>query len=471
MKDSKKKKKRKTTSLKKMVKKYAQKIKKIGVLEQINLDAGGIDVGASEIYVAIPEERSDQFVRKFGTFTQDLGEIVKWFKEHGVTTVALESTGVYWVPLYDLLEQAGIDVYLVDARKTKNVAGRKTDVADCQWIQQLHTYGLLRKAFVPDEQIRNLRTLERQRDMLSGYRSSHIQHMQKAMEEMNLKLTNVLADITGKSGMAIIRSIIAGERDPNQLAKHRDYRCRKSEKEIALSLEGNFNEAKIFVLKQALELYDSYTKLMIELDGESEKIFKSFASKVNEKSKPLKKLARSLENKNKNAPTYDLRSQLYRITGVDLTRVDGFDVLVIQRIISEVGLDMSKWPTVKDFASWLGLAPNNKISGGKILSSATRKTKSRANKAFRMAAMGVGRSNCSIGAFYRKIKAKDGPQSAITATAHKLARIFYVMVSKQVEYSDELVKGNEEKNKKRRIKYLQRGAAQLGYKLVEIDVA
>ncbi|MCP4368140.1 MAG: IS110 family transposase, partial [Deltaproteobacteria bacterium] len=233
---------KKTTKLKKMVKKYAKKIKKIGVLKQINFDAAGIDVGADEIYVAIPEERSDQFVRKFGTFTQNLHQIVKWLQENGVTTAALESTGVYWMPLYDLLEKAGIDIYLVDARKTKNVAGRKTDVADCQWIQQLHTYGLLRKAFVPDGQIRNLRTLERQRDMLSRSRSSHIQHMQKAMEEMNVKLTNVLTDITGKSGMAIIRAIVAGERDPNQLAQHRDYRCRKSEKEIALSLEGNFDE-------------------------------------------------------------------------------------------------------------------------------------------------------------------------------------------------------------------------------------
>ncbi len=465
MKDTQKKK--KATKLKKMVKKYAQKIKKIGVLEQINLDAAGIDVGASEIYVAIPEERSDQFVRKFGTFTQNLHQIVKWLQENGVTTAALESTGVYWMALYGLLEKAGIDIYLVDARKTKNVAGRKTDVADCQWIQQLHTYGLLRKAFVPDGQVRILRTLERQRDMLSRSRSSHIQHMQKTMEEMNVKLTNVLTDITGKSGMAIIRAIVAGERNPNQLAQHRDYRCRKSEKEITLSLEGNFDEEKVFVLKQALKLYDYYTNLIIELDVESEKVFKSFARKVDGKSKPLKKLASSLKNRNKNTPNYDLRSQLYEITGVDLTRVGGFDVLVLQRIISEVGLDMSKWFTMKNFTSWVGLSPNNKITGGKIISSATRKTKSRANKAFRMAAMGVARSNCAIGVFYRKMRAKDGPQAAITATAHKLARIFYVMVSKQVEYSEELVKGNEEKNKKRMIKYLQRGAAKLGYELVE----
>jgi len=466
MKDSPEKKK-KAKQLKKRVKKYAKKIKKIGVLEQINLDAAGIDVGSSEIYVAIPEDRTHQSVRKFGTFTQDLHQTVKWLKEHGVTTAALESTGVYWMPLYDLLEKAGIDIYLVDARKTKNVSGRKTDVEDCQWIQQLHTYGLLRKAFVPDEQTRKLRTLERQREMLSRYRASHIQHTQKAMEEMNLKLTNVLTDITGKSGMAIIRSIVAGERDPNQLAQHRDYRCRKSEKEIALSLEGNFDEGKIFVLKQALDLYDHYTNLLIELDGESEKVFKSFARKVDGKSKPLKKLSRSLKNRNKNIPNYDLRSQLYEITGVDLTQVNGFDVLVLQRIISEVGLDMSKWPTMKNFTSWLGLSPNNKITGGKIISSATRKTKSRANKAFRMSAMGVARSDCAIGVFYRKMRAKDGPQAAITATAHKLARIFYVMVSKQVEFSEELVKGNEEKNKKRMIKYLQRKAEKLGYELVE----
>ncbi len=456
------------TNLKKMVKKYAGKIKKVGVLEQINLNAAGIDVGADEIYVAVPEDRTEQSVRKFGTFTQDLEQIVLWLKSNGVTTVALESTGVYWIPLYDKMEKAGLDVYLVDARKTKNVSGRKSDVQDCQWIQQLHTYGLLSKAFVPDEQTRNLRSLERHRDMLINYRSSHIQHMQKALEEMNIKLTNVLTDITGKSGMAIIRDIIAGERDPHRLARHRDYRCRKSEKEIALSLEGNFNEQKIFVLKQAVELYDNYTQKMMELDVQSEKVFKTFARKVDIKSKPLKQLARSQQNRKKNAPQYDLRSQLYQIAGVDLTRVNGFDVLVLQRIISEVGLDMSKWPKMKNFTSWLALSPNNKITGGKIISSATAKTKSRANNAFRMAAMGVARSNCPIGRFYRKMKARDGAQSAITATAHKLARIFYVMVSKQVEYSEELANGDEEKNKKRMIKNLQRRAKELGYELVPI---
>lgn len=453
--------------MKKMVKKYAQKIKKVGVLEQINLSAAGIDVGAEEIYVSVPEDRTEQSVRKFGTFTQDLEQIVVWLKANGVTTVALESTGVYWIPLYNQMEKAGLDVYLVDARKTKNVSGRKTDVQDCQWIQQLHTYGLLSKAFVPDEQIRNLRSLERQRDMLISYRSSHIQHMQKALEEMNLKLTNVLTDITGKSGMAIIRDIIAGEWDPHQLACHRDYRCRKSEKEIVLSLEGNFNEQKIFVLKQAVELYDFYTQKMMELDVQAEKLFKTFARKVDIKSQPLKELACSQQNRKKNAPQYDLRNQLYQIAGVDLTRVNGFDVLVLQRIISEVGLDMSKWPTIKNFTSWLALSPNNKISGGKKLSSTTARTKSRANNAFRLAAMGVARSNCPLGRFYRKMKARDGARSAITATAHKLARIFYFMVSKQVEYSEELVNGNEEKNKKRMIKNLQRRANELGYELVQ----
>jgi len=455
------------TKLKKMVKRYAQKINKVGVLEQINFNAAGIDVGAEEIYVAVPEDRTEQSVRKFGTFTQDLVQIVLWLKANGVTTVALESTGVYWIPLYDQLGKAGLDVYLVDARKTKNVSGRKSDVQDCQWIEQLHTYGLLSKAFVPDEQTRNLRSLERHRDMLINYRSSHIQHMQKALTEMNVKLTNVLTDITGKSGMAIIRDIIAGEWDPNRLVRHRDYRCRKSEKEVALSLEGNFNQQKIFVLKQAVELYDNYTQKMVELDVESEKLFKTFARKVDVKSKPLKKLAPSLQNMKKNAPHYDLRSQLYQIAGVDLTRVDGFNVLVLQRIISEVGLDMSKWPTMKNYTSWLALSPNNKITGGKIISSATAKTKSRANIAFRMAAMGVARSNCPIGRFYRKMKARDGAQSAITATAHKLARIFYVMVSKQVEYSEEIANGDEEKNKKRMIKNLQRRAKELGYELVQ----
>lgn len=465
--------------IKKMVKRYAQKIKKVGVLEQINLNAAGIDVGDAENYVAVPEDRTEQSVRKFGTFTQDLKQIVQWLKANEVTTVALESTGIYWVPLYDQLEKGGLDVYLVDARKTKNVSGRKTDIQDCQWIQQLHTYGLLSKAFVPDEKIRNLRSLERHRDMLIKYRSSHIQHMQKALEEMNLKLTNVLTDITGKSGMAIIRDIIAGVWDPHKLARHRDYRCRKSEKEIVLSLEGDFNEQKIIVLKQSVELYDFYTQKMMELDVQAEKLFKTFARKVDSndandandvKSQPIKELTGSQlvkQNRKKNAPQYDLKSQFYQIAGVDLTRVNGFDVLVLQRIISEVGIDMSYWSTMKRFTSWLRVSPNNRISGGKKLSSAIAKSKNRANYAFRLAAMGLARSNCPLGRFYRKMKAKDGARSAIIATAHKLARIYYVMLSKQVEYSEDLVKGNEEKNKKRMIKNLQRRANELGYELVQ----
>ena len=448
-------------------KKWATKIKKIGALEQINFNAGGIDIGDREIYVAVPEDRCEESVRSFGTFTEDLHELVHWLKATNVDTVAMESTGVYWVPLYEVLEQMNIEVYLVDARKVKNVSGRKTDVQDCQWLQQLHTYGLLSKAFVPDEQIRRLRDLVRHRDMLIRYRSSHIQHMQKSLELMNIKLTNVITDITGVTGMKIIRAIVEGEQSPRELAKYRDFRCQKSEEEIAKSLNGYFKEEQLFVLNQALELYDYYTEKMKDLDKKVEDQYIKFAKKLDIKKKPLKKLLRSQESRDKNAPDYDLRSYLYKITGVDLTQVPGLNILNIQEIISEIGIDMSRWPSPKHFTSWLGLSPNNKITGGKKLSAYTKKTDNRANKAFRLAAVSAGKTNSAIGRFHRKMKLQiEGPK-AVTATAHKLARIVYVMISKQVEYSEEILERHEKMNKERIVRNLKRKAANLGYNLVE----
>jgi transposase len=448
-------------------KKRALKVVKMGVLEQINLNAGGIDVGSGSMFVAIPEDRCDIAVREFKSFTADLHELLNWLKMYQIDTVAMESTGVYWMPLYEILDNAGIEVYLVDAGKVKNVTGRKTDVQDAQWLQQLHTYGLLSQAFVPDGETRKLRDLIRHRDNLLRYRASHIQHMQKALEQMNLKLTNVLSDITGTTGMQIIRAIVSGERSPRELAKYRDCRCRKSEEEIAKSLEGYYKEELIYVLSDYLHLYDVYTERMKKLEEQVEQLYKKFSKRVDDKNeKPLKELSRSKACHASNAPDYDLRAYLYKIAGVDLVQVDGFNVLTIQDIISEVGVIMSRWPTIKNFTSWLTSSPNNKISGGKVLYRFTKKSKSRAYKAFRLAATGVARSDNPIGRFYRRIKAKYGAPIAVTATANKLARIFYVMLSKQVEYSRELLEQLEEKNKEKVIRNLKKRVEKLGYELV-----
>lgn len=440
----------------------------MGVLEQINFNAAGIDIGSESMFVAIPEDRCEDPVREFKSFTADLYELLKWLQMHNIDTVAMESTGVYWMALYEILDKAGIEVYLVDASRVKNVTGRKSDVQDAQWLQQLHTYGLLSRAFVPDGETRKLRDLVRHRDNLLRYRASHIQHMQKALEQMNLKLTNVITDITGITGMQIIRAIVCGERNPRELAKLRDSRCQKSEEEIAKSLEGSYKEELIYVLSDYLHLYDFYTERMKKLEEEleGEGVYKRFSKRVDIMDKPLKKLSRSKICHDKNAPYYDLRAYLYKISGVDLVQVDGFNVLTLQEIISETGVDTSKWPKMKNFTSWLTAAPNNKITGGKVIYRSTRKSKNRAYKAFRMAAMNAGKTDSPIGRFYRRIKARDGAPKAITATANKLARIFYVMLSKQVEYSRELLEQLEAKNKAKVIRNLKRRANKLGYDLV-----
>lgn len=446
-------------------KRISKKIVKLDVLKQINYHAAGIDIGDSEMSVAVPEDSDNEFVRTFGTFTSDLYEIASWLKSCKVTTVAMESTGVYWKPIFEILTQAGFDCLLADARKVKNVSGRKTDVEDCQWIQQLHTYGLLNGSFIPDNTISALRDLIRHRENLLRYRASHIQHLQKVLQQMNLKLTNVISDITGVTGMRILNAIIEGKTDPKYLSSFRDPHCRKSQTEIEKSLQGNYRKEYIFQLKQILDLYNYYSKLVVELDIETENIYKKLPSKVNPDEKPLKPNKRNSGRNNKNTPNFDLRTQLYRICGVDLTQVDGLDVSSIQVLITDIGTDMNKWKTSKHFCSWLRVAPNNKKSGGKILHSSTQKTKNRANKALRMAAQSLANANCALGAFYRRIRAKYGAPVANTATAHKLARIIYKMIKFKVEYNDIGAEYYNEKYKSRAINNLKRKADLLGYKL------
>lgn len=450
--------------------KVPRKVVKLDSLQQINFDAGGIDIGSSEMYVCVPEGRDEVSVQRYESYTRDLQEILKWLTKCGVKTVAMESTGIYWIPLYDVLSSGGIEVYLVDARKIKNVTGRKTDVLDCQWIQQLHTYGLLSNSFLLEGEIKKIRDIVRQRDNLLRTRAVHIQRMQKSMETMNLKLTNVISDITGATGLKIIREIINGERSPNKLSKYRDQNCKNSEEVIEKSLEGNYSMEQIFILKQELELFEYYTNKIEECDKYSEELYSSYSKKEGKRD-DLKEKSGKKKKPNKNTPKYDLRGCLFEITGIDLTQLDGFNVVTAQSIISEIGTDMSKWKSEKHFCSWLGVSPNNRVSGGKVLNSKTKKTNNRANIALRMAAFGLSNSDSALGAYYRRIRARLGVPKAITATAHKLARIIYHMLKYKIEYKDLGANYYEEKYKARILKNIKKNAEKLGYELVPKEAA
>ena len=319
------------------------------LLKEVNLYAAGIDIGSTEHFVAVPEELDDKPIRSFSSFTRDLNSLADWLVRIGITTVAMESTGIYWIPLFEILEERGLEVMLVNARHVKNVSGRKSDVLDCQWLQQLHTYGLLQGSFRPPEQVVALRSYMRQRDNLVRYCASHVQHMQKALRQMNLLLENVVSHITGKTGMAILRAITAGERDPMVLAQHRDGRCKRSTEEIAKSLEGNYRPEHLFSLKQSLALYDFYQQQITECEQAIEQELEHF-----EKEDNLPEMKKSSHRKSSQAPAFDVRSYLFEMVGVDLTEIDGISELVALKLISETGTSMEKWPTAKHFASWLG---------------------------------------------------------------------------------------------------------------------
>ena len=440
-------------------------VTKLDSLQQINLNAAGLDIGAAEIWGCVPEDRAEVSVRVFETFTVDLHALADWLEGCGVETGAMESTGVYWIPVYEILEARGFEVYLLNARHIKNVTGRKTDILDCQWIQQLHTYGLLNASFRPEAEMCALRAYIRHRDNLIRYRSVHIQHMQKALQQMNVQLTNVISDITGVTGLNIIRAIVAGERDPVQLAQFRDHRCQSSQTEIAKALTGHYQAEHLFALQQALELYDVYNQKIKDCDCEIEQKYAAIKPVLDLERQPLPSPAKK-KRRQAYEPEFDLRSYLYQLCGVDLTRIDGLDVLTVQQVIAETGVDMSPWPTVKHFTSWLTLAPHNAISGGKILKSGTQKSKNRAAQAFRIAAQSVSRSNSALGAYYRRMRAKVGGPKAITATAHKIARIFYHMLKYREEYHDPGQDYYEQQYQDRIIKNLKRKAKQFGYELV-----
>ena len=376
----------------------------------------------------------------------------------------MESTGVYWIPLYELLVERGFEVLLVDARQAKNVPGRKTDVLDCQWLQELHTYGLLRGAFRPVDQVCILRSYLRQRSMLVSYASHHIQHMQKALEQMNLKLSHVVSDITGLTGRGIIKAILSGERDPVKLAKLRDPRCKSSEATVARALEGHYREEHLFTLQQAVELVEFYQQQMTACDRQIEACLQQFEEKSSETPVTTRR------RKRRRGIAFDARSYLYRMTGIDLTQIDSIEGNTALTVISEIGLDMSRWPTEKHFGSWLGLAPGSKVSGGKRLSGRTKPSANRAAAALRLAAQSLNQSQSALGAYFRRLKARLGAPKALTAAAYKLARIVYRMLKYGAGYVDQGEAVYEGRYRDRLLRNLKRRAAELGFQLTAIEL-
>jgi hypothetical protein len=438
-------------------------------------NAAGVDVGAREMFVAVPPGRDENPVRVFATFTEDLEQLADWLAQCGVTTVALESTGVYWIPLYDILEHRGIRPCLVNARHMKNVPGRRTDWHECQWLQFLHSVGLLRPAFRPEEDICAVRTLLRHRSELIQAATQHVQHMHKSLTQMNLQIHHVISDITGVTGLAIVDAILAGQRDAAELAKLRDSHIKAAPETIRKSLVGNWRLEHLFTLQQSRELYRTYQQRIVECDLEIEKRLPKFEPRVDPAEKPLppdqKRNRAGKKRRKKNGhpnPGFDLRTEAYKLFGVDVTQVPGLEENALP-LFSEVGRDLSKWPSSGHFASWLNLCPDNDISGGKTLWRGMRTVKNRAGHLFRLAASSLHHSPTPVGNYLRRMKAKLGPSAAITATAHKIAVIFYTMVKNQVEYDETIWAARDAAREKRLEARLKRQAKQLGYELVPIE--
>lgn len=427
-------------------------------LKMVNPGAAAIDIGSKMHMAAVNPDSTDMPVRAFGTFTHDLAV---WFRSCGVTSVAMESTGVYWIPAFEILEQHGFHVILVNARYAKNVPGRKTDVSDAGWLRQLHSYGLLRGSFRPEAEIATLRAYMRQRERLVEYAAAHIQHMQKALMEMNLQLHHVVSDITGATGMRIIRAIVAGERDPDVLASFRDVRCHASVETIRAALVGNDRDEHIFALTQSLELYDAYQAKMADCDRKLEAAVATLTVKASGTIAPLPKAR--MKGKQVNAPSFDVRAALHGVIGVDLTQIHGLGPSLALKLVAECGTDLKAWPSAKHFTSWLCLAPGNKISGGKLLSSRTRRSSSRAAALLRLAAVTIGRSDTALGAFYRRLSSRVGKQKAVTATARKIAVLFYNALRFGMAYRDPGAAAYDERHRTRVLANLHRRAKSLGY--------
>lgn len=449
------------------------------LLQTLNPHAAGIDIGATELWVCVPPSAGASpaapgapavlppHVRCFGSFTADLYAIAAWLRQCQVTTVAMESTGVYWIPLYDLLESEGFQVLLVDPRQVQRAPNRpKTDVHDCQWIQRLHSLGLLTAAFRPEEPIRVWRAYQRHRATLIEDAGRHLQRMEKALEQMNVKLPEVVSDITGLTGMSIIRAIVRGERDAQALVTLRDRRCKESAATIARALQGTWQPEPLFALQQSLALYDYYHEQIRDCDRVIETHLQGMALPELPPLAPKRRVRRRRDNE----VTFDARQRLHHVAGVDLTAIEGIEESTALIVLSEIGIDMSRWPSEKHFGSWLGLAPNPKKSGGRVKSSATRPGVNRAAQALRLAAKNLQRSQSALGAFFRRIAARRGLAKAITATAYKLARIIYAMLKHGMAYVTQGLEAYETAYRERVVRQMKRKAAALGLMIVERDV-
>ncbi len=443
-------------------------------LEVVHRDAAGIDIGSREHYVAVGPDRDAEPVRTFGCFTADLNRMAEWLKQCGIQTVAMQSTGVYWIPVYDVLERHGFEVWLVHARDTRNLPGRKSDVHESQWVLKLHTYGLLRKSFRPTAEFRALRTCWRERGEYVEQAGACIQRMQKALTEMNVQLATVLSDLSGVTGMSILRAIVAGERDGLRLAEFRDPHVKASKETIALSLEGTWLPEQLAVLKRQLEDWDHIQRQMTACDQDLEAMMQKLPQANDEPAPPAQPAAGTLTGRkrnkssksSKNEPDFDLAAALRRVTGVDLTRIDGGKVNTVQTVITEAGLDLTQWRTEDHFVSWIGLCPRNDLSGGKVLNRKTRKVVSRLATALRMAASTLRESDSYLGAQFRRLRTRLGAPKALTAMAAKLARLIYRMLRYGQEYVDKGTAQYEQKYRQQQIKLLAKKAAQHGFALV-----
>lgn len=437
-------------------------------LSKVNQNAAGVDIGATEIVACVPDGDEVQLVKAFGNYTVDLHAICEWFRKYKIKTVAMESTGVYWIPLFEELERQGFECLLISSRSLRKVAGQKTDVEDAQWIQTLHSYGLLKGSFRPQADLVALRTLLRHRAQLLEHRSPHIQHMQKALLQMNIQLSQAVSDVVGVTGQKIIRAIVAGMRKPEELATFREPGCKHSREEIAKALTGTWRAEHLYVLKQSLELYDFYTEKIEACDAEIKRQYRMTRPDLGNGELPVvpdKK--RHAHSKNAPKESREIRKHLYRINGVDLSLVDGMGISLAQTVTMEVGSNVGeKFPTEKHFCSWLGLAPKHDISGGKVLNNKTLKTKNRAGQAFRMAANSVKRADCPFGVLYRRLRSRLGPAQATVATAHAIARVVYKMLRYKVEYDPLSVNEYQKQYEEQQVKYMKKRAAKFGYQLV-----
>jgi transposase len=436
------------------------------LLPTLHAHAAGIDIGAREIYVAVPPGTGTRTVRSFATFTEDLHALRDWLKECHVTTVAMESTAVYWIPLFQILEAAGLEVCLVNARHCKNLPGRKTDVQDCQWLQHLHAVGLLRGSFRPADEVCAVRAILRHRDALLRGASRCVSHLHKALTQMNVQLQHVISDLTGVTGLAILQAILDGERDPQKLAALKDHRIKASRDVLAKSLRGDWRAEHLFTLRQIHDLWQKHQTLIAQCDEQIATLLQAFDTRA-EKDTVLAPSKSTHRKPQRNEPQFAARTECYRVLGVDLTAVPGLAAPTVLVLLCELGPDFAeKFPTAKHFGSWLGLCPDNRITGGKIYSVRTRDVKSRVAEALRLAAQSLWHAQNYFGDLYRRWKARLGGPKAITAMAHKLARVLWHLLKYKEPFNPEVFAREEEKMKRKKLARLHNMAASLNYQLI-----